>query len=346
MIKRKATREKTEKNEKIKSKKQKKQRESVNKKKSHDEGYVLKKNTGMRILRVFLWVMLSFIFIRGIISIFNSDKEEKMQRMISDFKTEYSEFTNQNNEVMAFAQNFAREYLTYDVKKEEDYKARLSPYVAKNFFSNSINDFRSTAKAIYVQAYRLEEYSKNQMDVYVLAEVEYTSRHLDEENQAYVTESTQEQVMLNIPVYLSNGAYVVENIPLPVNDSIYLEQYSVKEYYGTTMDDTTALQTSIENFLKAYFEQDESIINYYLDASADKEKFAGLKGRFSFLGIEDLKCFREQPGEDIICLVTFKLQDGGNAAKLLQKVNLCIREGGEKYYIKSMGNRIGNMNCD
>ncbi len=325
---------------KVERKKEKKPKE----KKTHDKGYILKKNIGMRVLRVLLWIILVFIFVRGIVAIFNSDKEAEMKRLIADFKVEYGNFTNQNNEVMAFAQNFVREYLTYEIKGEEDYKNRLKPYVSKTFLNDSLNDFKNSAAAVYVQAYRMEEYSPNQVDVYVLAEVEYYSRTLDNDAQSYVTNCSRSQIVLNVPVYISaEQSYVVENIPLPVTDSVYLEEFGIQEYSGTGLEDTTAIKTSIENFLKAYFEQDESVINYYLDIGADKEKFSGLKGRFTFLGIDDLKCYQE-PGADITCLVEFNIKDISNDAKLLQKINLSVRESGGKYYIKSMGTRTGNLN--
>ncbi len=333
---------KREKKEKpVKEKKTRNPRE----KKPHDEGYVVKKNTGMKVLRIILWMMLIFIFVRGIVTILKPDKEEEVARLIREFKADYSDFSNQNNEIMAFAQNFAREYLTYEVKGEDDYKVRLAPYVSANFLNASVNDFKGTASAVYVQAYRVEDYSDAQKDVYVLAEVEYSSRKLDADGQTYVTESKKDYITLCVPVYISKEqTYVVENIPLMVSDSISAE-YTVQDYYGSALEESkvVAVKTAVENFLKAYYEQDESVLNYYLAAEADRQKFQCLQGRFSFEGIDSLKCYQDESG-DIICLVEFKIQDINNEVKLLQKINLSIRESGGKYYIESMGTRTGNFN--
>lgn len=306
--------------------------------------YILRKSTGMKILRVIFWIMLVFVFFRGIITIFAPDKEEQATQMIADFKASYSNFTNQNAEVMSFAQNFVKEYLTYEVKGESDYKSRLKPYVSSNILSGNMNDFTAAAKVTYVEAYKIEDYSDHQVDVYVLAEVEYSSRILEDDGQTYTTKTTSKKLILNVPVYYQNGTYIVENLPLMVTDTMQAENYLAEDYYGTAIaeEKAEAVEISIDNFLKAYFEQDESVINYYLSSSADKNKFIGLHGRFTYCGIDAIRCYQDTG--DIICLVEFRIQDTENGVKMLQKINLSVQESGGKFYIKSMDTRTGNLN--
>lgn len=310
--------------------------------KEKSSGYVMRKNTYMKFMRIILWVMLTFIFMRGVVSIFERDKSDVMAQMIRDFKANYSKFTNQNEEVMSFAQNFTREYLTYEARGEADYKERLKKYVSNNFFNEKVSDFSAGAEAVYVQAYRMEDYSSTQKDVYVLAEVEYSKNVLGEE-QSYTNVEERKPVTLKVPVYCENGNYVVEGIPLLVADSVSVERYLPEEYYGTTISDADAakVKTSVENFLKAYYEQDESVINYYLDSAADKQSFLGLEGRFVFLEISSIKCYQGEEG--IICLVNYRLKDVGNDVKMLQKIHLTVKESGGKYYICDMNARTGNL---
>ncbi len=314
-------------------------------KKKEEPVYVLRQNKGMKVARIAFWGMLIFIFIRGVASCFQTDKEDVVAQMIQDFKADYSEFSNQNAEVMAFAQSFAKEYLTYQIRGEAEYKQRLTPYVTAAFLNNEINDCKATARATYVEAYRIEEYSENQVDVYVLAEMEYESRILDEDGKTYTTEISTSQIVLKVPVYMQDSLYIVESLPLMVTDSQLLAGYKVPEYTGTALseDKTDKVTISVKNFLKAYFEQDDSVINYYLSGSADKEDFSGLDGRFSFVEIETLHCYQEEGG-DIICLVTFKIKDTENNVEMLQKINLFMQESGGKFYINSMDTRTGNLN--
>lgn len=316
----------------------------IKEKKEHSKGYVLRKNTVMKVLRVVVWVMLTFIFIRGVLDIFEPEKDDEVKQLIQNFKEEYSEFSNQNAEVMSFAQNFVREYLTYEARKKDDYNKRLKPYVSTSMLNSEVNDLSKSATAIYVQAYRIEEYSSNQMDVYVLAEVEYTTRILEEDGQTYTERKSLSQMELSVPVYVKDGFYVVENVPLMVSDTVNLEKYSIEDYYGTSVDSTKteAIETSVTNFLKAYYEQEDSVINYYLSPEADKSKFTGLRGRFKFLEIDSILCYQGVGGE-IIGIVKYQIQDAENEAMLLQEVNLSIKESGGKYYINSMGARTGNL---
>lgn len=310
--------------------------------KSRSEGYVMRKNGVMRILRICLWSMLVIISLRGVISSFQRDRTEVMEQMIRDFKVNYSRFTNQNEEVMSFAQNFAKEYLTYSVRGEEEYKNRLKEYVAQNFFgSDSVLDFSAAAEAVYVQAYRMEDYTNNQKDVYVRADVEYTTRNMVD-GANYTETVTKETVTLKVPVYCQDGKYAVECIPMIVNDSVWLK-YNPENAYGDSLSDATvsAIETLVTNFLKAYCEQDESVIDYYLDASADKNVFNGLMGRMTFKEVSDIRCYQGE--SDIVCVVSYKVKDTGNDATLLQKVNLTIVKSGQRYYIKTMDARIGNL---
>lgn len=314
-------------------------------KKKEEPVYVLRQNTGMKVARIVFWVMLVFIFIRGVATIFKTDNEDVVKQMIQDFKADYSDFSNQNVEVMAFAQSFAKEYLTYELKGEVDYKQRLQPYVTASLLNGDINDCKATARATYVEAYRIEEYSQNQVDVYVLAEMEYESRNLGEDGKTYTTEITTSQLVLKVPVYMQDGLYIVESLPLMVTDSQLLTGYKAEAYSGTTLSESKVdkVTISVSNFLKAYFEQDDSVINYYLSSDADKADFAGLDGRFTFEEIETINCYQETGG-DIICLVTFKIKDAENNVEMLQKINLFMQESGGKFYINAMGTRTGNLN--
>lgn len=338
------TQEKEVKGKKAKKERTKKERAA---KKPRSQAYVMRKNTGLRILRVLLWGMLIFVFCKGVLSCIQRDKEAVVDQMIRQFRADYGTFSTRNEEVMAFAQNFAHEYLTYDVRGEEDYKKRLSGYVSSTFFGSGVIDsFQAKAEALYVQAYRIEDYSASQIDVYVQAEVEYTVRIQDKkEETGYTEEITRQPVTLKVPICCKEGSYVVESVPLIVTDSMLLS-YRIDDFYGTAVTEleAAAIKTSVSNFLKAYCEQDASVINYYLASSADKEDFVGLDGRYTYQGISKINSYQAQ--SDIICIVEYKIKDSGNGTVLVQRVNLLIAESGGKYYIKEMNTRTGNLNIN
>ena len=315
-------------------------------KKKKQEGYVLKKNTFMKILRYAAWIMLFFVFVRGVITIFAPDKEAQVKKMIADFKEELNDYKELNNEAMSFAQNFAKEYLTYEAKGEQEYIERLKPYVSEVVCNqSSILDFKNSADATYVQAYRIEQYSKNQLDVYVLAEITYSINILSDDQSTYTTEIQKCQSVLKVPIYVDKGKYVVESLPVFVSDTNGIEKYTIQAYFGTSVNESSKkeVETSVGNFLRAYYEQDETVINYYLSKEADKSKFEGLDGRYTFEKIVSSSCYQEQ-GADMVCLLEYQIRDAVNNTLITQKVNLQVKKDGSKYYIITMDARTGNLN--
>lgn len=350
---------KQKKEPKVKLKKKPERRRQRTKEKS--EIYIMRKNTGLKIARCCLWIMLIFFFVKGIWGTLKPDDSAEVTKVIRDFETSFAQYKGENEEMMSFAQNFAKEYLTYQVKGENDYKNRIRPYVStKVYNTNEITDFKSDAKAIYVQAYKKEQYSVNQWDVYVLAEVVYsvpTEIPNSNTNTGSVSGNSQkeqtteiktiaEQTTLKVPIYVNDGNYVVEDMPVFVTDSILLSQYEMIDYAGTTVSDVelSNIKSSLNNFFKAYYEENQSVIEYYLSKDADRSRFYGLNGRYVFQSIETLNAYREDGSQETVCIVELKVKDNANEAVLYQKLHLTIvKDESQKYYINDMNTRTGNI---
>lgn len=301
-------------------------------KKVKEESYKIKYDGGMKAMRIILWVMLSFIFLRGVVSILRPTDQKQVESTIDNFRREFAEFKGDNEEIMAFAQNFAKEYLTYHEEGEEDYRNRIRPYVAERLYHmQDIISFRGSATAIYVEAYRKEQYSSGQYDVYVLAEVDYGSY--------------QDKTTLRVPVYTEGGAYIIESIPMVVSDSLLLAHYTQKEHIGTQIPDSelVSLQVSLNNFFKAYYEERADIIEYYLSKKADRTRMMGLYGRYDFVELVSLKGYREEGDSKITGIVTLKLKDRNNENILLQELNITVVNSDGRYYIEEMNTKTGNL---
>ena len=304
-------------------------------KKKKDNTAVLRKNTLLRAARAFFWGMLIFFFIKGIYYTFRPDTLTQAQELISEFNQDLEKNKKLNNEICSFAQNFAKEYLTYSKNEENEYQERLKRYISGVGGMDGITlRTGDAAKAVYVEAYRMEQYSEKQWDVYVLAEVEYWN---DVEEKLY------EQTCLKVPVYVSEKGMIVEAIPLFVNDTMLLQGYVGTEYTGTMVDEqtATAVTTAVSNFLKAYYEQDETVIDYYLTNDADRKMFSGLNGRYRFAKMDSFKCYKEPDQDFIICVTGFKITDSVNEVKIAQKLCIkVIKQSDGKYYIAAINPRI------
>ena len=252
-------------------------------------GGTLRKNTLLCVGRAILWIMLIFFFVRGVIVTFRPDTLTEAQQVISDFRKELVTEKKLNNEVLSFAQNFVYEYLTYTAGEEKDYKERLKQYITTTSNVSDTEIYKGAQKAVYVQAYRMDQLDKEHFDVYVLAEVQY--EYYREQ------EATQEsaETRMKVPVLSRDGEMVVDGLPMFVND-------------------------------------------YYLSQDADRSKFIGLDGRYTFDRMQSVRCYQEE--SMIVCIAEYKISDVVNGAKRWQKVRLNVVRGSDgKYYIQSMSAR-------
>jgi hypothetical protein len=308
-----------------------------------ENDYVIKRNGYLKILRVLFWGILIVFFLRGVVVSLQPTDEQQVKETIDNFKREFAAFKGENEEIMAFAQNFAREYLTYSANGGDEHKSRLQPYISNRINSLSdITDFSGSATANYVQAYRKELYAPDQYDVYVLADVSYMTTQTD--GGITTTVTTVTPTYLKIPVYAGNGGYIVEDLPVFVADSLLMGNYSPRSVSLARASDAevAAIKTALLNFLTAYYEADQSVIDYYLSPAADKSTFWGLNGRYRFDRLDALSCYALDSNE-YLCLVGFFIKDGINDVGLYQEFNLLIRSEGTRYYIKDMDTKTINL---
>lgn len=294
--------------------------------------YRIKKTTTMDILRILLWCMVGFIFLRGVIEIIKPTDEKKVESTIENFMTEFSEFKGDNEEIMAFAQNFTKEYLTYAEKQEDNFRARIRPYVTDRLYNmQDLISFEGAATCEYVSAYRKEQYGENQYDVYVAAQINYGDRI--------------DNTVLRVPVYAGKGAYIVEGIPMVVADSMLLANHTQMEYSGTPVTDSEAvsINVSLENFFKAYYEDTADVIEYYLSKDANRTHFIGLYGRYSFVKITDLKCYKVEGQEEILAIVRLMVEDPDNGNMIQQEFNVSIINSDGRYYLKDINTKTANL---
>lgn len=307
--------------------------------------YVIRKNRTMKILRGILWAMLIFVFVRGVLVCIRPDPTAEVSKTISDFRAELASYREQDNEVMAFAEGFATEYFTYmggGTADLAEYTARLDRYASQELLSTVKKaPTGSSANVLYAQAYRQEVYSQEQTDVWVFLRVEYTSR--EDTGAGPMERTTTKETIVKVPVYAAAGGYIVEDTPVFVNDSTKIANYQRQETtYGPQVDKAGAvvIQEALSNFFTAYYGEQQSVISYFLDVSADQKDFVGLQGRVEFQEITNLRAYyaSEADSTHITALVTVTVLDD-NGVSLLQNYNMTLIYKDNQYYISSMDAR-------
>lgn len=294
---------------------------------------------GKRILRGILWAMISFLFLRGCIAVLRPDPLAAYEKRTQTFITQQTQLQNQSLAITGFAQNFAQEYLTYAAGDKEGYNSRVTPYLALTVSLDT--DIKNTATAVYVQAISLVEQSSTQYDVTVVAKVSYAQSIVGEDG-AITTQNRLENVSLVVPVEVpAPGQFVVGSLPmfvaLPTSP-----KYSVPAYEGVQVDNrvATEIKEVLTNFLKAYYEENQTRIEYYLSPTADPAKFTGLNGTCSFVRTDSVTVYQEaeQPGS-FFATVKITVQEP-NGQQRAQQFHINLTQSENRYYVSSMGTRL------
>lgn len=302
--------------------------------KNKDDAYTMKKNTGLKVMRFVFWLMLIFVFGRGLYQIVRPQKETELRSLIETFKQEQQSIGDAPEEVMRFAEDFAKEYLTYKHSGEQDFKQRIGPFVTKRIYNMAnIYSFKHAARATYVNAYRKEE-QNGTYDIYVNAEVAYDK---GEQGIEYGNST------LKIPVQVSEFGYCVIGLPLYVQDNRLDTTYTLQETTFGSEIDNTKITLAVNNFLEAYYEQDQSMINYLLTSDADKDNFIGISKRYTFIKIEKLKAYQDVTTDSIRCIAKILILDSVNEEEIYQELNLTLIEKDDKYYVKEINTKITGL---
>ena len=323
--------------------------------KDKEKTYIIRKTIFRRIIRVIIWILLIFIFFRGVVDCLRPNPKKELNDTINDFRVELSSYKTTDSEALAFAQNFAIDYLTYKVDGEDDYVNRLKMYAA-NSITNIAYKFTGNATVLYAEAYRKEEYTATQLDVWVLLNVSYqtvskpvSSPVSSPMNTVPVTATTVpeqlesvERTILKVPIRIENGCYIVEDLPVFVSDDIKISDFKAEKYSGKSCsaEITEEIKGSLSNFFKAYYEEPQSVINYYLAENAEQGNFKGLNKRVIFNEVTNIQVFHGDE-DKFIAIVTVTIIDK-NGNHIAQNYNLEILHK-DKYYIVSMNARSMNL---
>lgn len=309
-----------------------------------DDRYILKKSRQLKAARTLLWLLLGFIFIKGVIVSVRPDPIGKVNKTIDDFKIELTGLKEEDNEIFSFAEGFAMDFFTYEKGGETDYENRLKKYTAAKLMKDSTG-FSQAAKVIYAKAYRKEQYSKNQSDVFIWLEIEY-QKQLTSDEGVTTLQVSKEKTTVKVPVYYQNNRYVVEDAPVFVNDDIKATEYTATKFMGTTASEEVVdgITSSLNSFFKAYYEEPQNVIDYYLHPDADKDKFMGLNRRVTFEKVNSCSVYQEASSvDDFIVLAIVEIVDK-NGLKLKQNFNLSMQFKDKRYYIKDINTKITNLN--
>lgn len=308
--------------------------------------YVMRKNTVLMIGRFFIWLFLGFIFLKGVIVSVRPDPTAEVNKTIQVFESNLNQLQGVDSEVLAFAQNFAAQYFTYEAGQEAAYAENLKAFASKAVTGAGYKfPYGSSCRVLYASAYKKDRVSESQYNVWVSLTLEYTATN-NTDAGGYMVSTSQAQTIIKVPVMSVGGRYIVEDLPVFANDSLILDGYTVQPYSGQECDGATrdAIRQSLSNFFAAYYHDKQSVINYFLAPSADPNDFIGLNGRVNFERINSINAYykSEVQTNRYIVLANIAVSDK-NGMILPQSFNLEVLFKDKQYYVEKMNTKIHNL---
>ncbi|PWX55386.1 conjugal transfer protein [Clostridium perfringens] len=341
--------------ENTKPKKEKKEKRSFFKKKKdlaaelNNEVNNTKKNNLVRIMpfriaRGFLWGLIVILCIRGIVSIFKGNQGDEIEKKNKKFLEQLEQESSLEVKAYSFAEDFSRDYFTRYPNSPQDFENRIKKYTTEQLAKEMNNGTYS--EVFDASAFSFQKYSENQINVSVKARVRvYTPKAGQEEvpQDAWQYDTNLTDYYITIPiVYDKDLNMAVDDLPVMTAPQT-LASFENKEFSGTTEtnpDIVNKINDSLTQFFKAYYEQNQTQIDYFL---VDGATILGTGQKFTLKNIERTSIYKIKDKE-FLAIVNLNIDSYGSSLK--QGFNVTVVQDGDKFLVKSLEPRTTNINLE
>lgn len=324
-------------------KSEKKQKDKLNKNINKKKTNKLVSKAPYKAVRIVLWVLIGIILVRGTMNLIRGSEADKIDKQNKEFLQTLSKESGLEAKAFNFAESFTREYFNRYPTNTDYFKNNMMQYTSEQLANDMNND--SYSETVSVSAFSFSQYSENQVNVKVEARIkQYVPKpgqnNVPKDKLVYDTNLVTE--CIEVPIYIaSNGDMSVDDLPIMVSMP-KKAQVPESQYTGETetdADTVNKINNSINQFFKAYYELDQTQLNYFL-ADGSKE-ITGTNGQFKLNKIDSINIYKLQSNE-YLAIVDLTINNYGNDLK--QHFNLTLVKQGDKYLIKSLQPRTSNLN--
>lgn len=303
----------------------------------------LHKETFLRPIRFVLWALLILITVRGAVSLTKPDPVNAMRATTQSFMQSFEGKQMLNLEVSAFAQSFAREYLSYAPGDDLEYASRLQVYGPKVFLS-SAGQAKEISRCDYAAAYKVELYDENQYDVYVMADVTSTVQTVGPDGATIMPMISTKNVYLKVPIRWSDAGCVVTDMPAFIARPTAAE-YPNKSYYGDIVSDQkrAGIEKAMADFFAVYYGDSQSRVDYYLQTPELGTRIRAMNGEYTLDKMLSVDAFQDPVSEgDFIAIAKLKVKDSAGTL-FEQRYSVYVTPKDGRYYIKRLDNRVVDL---
>lgn len=282
------------------------------------------KTTQLRtVIKILLWIMITAVFVKGAADIILGNTITRQREELEAYMISVNEEQELKNGTMAFAEEFVREYMSFDGDFSGDYETRISAYTAEGLTIEPPDEGK-TIRTIAVNAVDVEIVRNDWVNVVVAAEIQFDKRI--------------SKCSLKVPVTAKNGKYAVVEYPqfiaaMEVADA----KAAIARIEGSevSIDESNQIESVMESFFKVYYGGEESELMYYVE---EGRGIAVVKGSTEFREIESLQAFYS--AEKDIYQIDVRLKVENSGVVLAQHLYLTAKKEGGRFYIRKIDTRI------
>ena len=297
-----------------------------------------------RIARGFLWGLIAILCIRGTVSIFKGNQGEEIEKKNKKFLDRLEQENSLEVKAYSFAEDFSRDYFTRYPNSPQDFENRIKKYTTEQLAKEMNNGTYS--EVFDASAFYFEKYSENQVNVSVKARVRvYTPKAGQEQvpQDAWQYDTNLTDYYIKIPiVYDKDLNMAVDDLPVMTAPQT-IASFKNKEFNGTTETNTdivNKINNSLTQFFKAYYEQNQTQIDYFL---VDGANILGAGQKFTFNNIERSSIYKIKDKE-FLAIVNLNIDSYSNTLK--QGFNVTVVQDGDKFLVKALEPRTSNINLE
>lgn len=276
-----------------------------------------------KVARIIFWVILSFIMIRGVVTIVrpsNSnihDLDQNIRLVKEEMNTE--------NEASSFAESFAKEFLSFKQGQGEEYRKRLSMYLTPQVLASINTSLSGDVLTEDSNTIKVKKVDDSKYNVDIKTKTKYPN--------------TTKDIFLSVHVVENNGSYAIDEMPLFIAGPkiAYVEPKQMDEQSANSTI-STAVEDMLNNFFKVYTEGADGEIAYYLNDPTIA--LSGLKGAFKFKSLLEVKVYETSVADEYTVVTNYTVEDPQLKQDIKQKIAMKIIKRDNRYYIKEFNIRL------
>ncbi|MDB4895766.1 MAG: conjugal transfer protein [Firmicutes bacterium] len=292
------------------------------------------KSAGRGFLRWTLWIVLGWVFVRGILSFLPQTPARAAEPGV-DAKPAVEPAG-----LRAAPEMFAREYLTWTAGGADERAARLQPFLARSLdrqagWAPGADDAGQQVEQTWVYAVRPASPTRWLVTVAARVVPFQNNVTVTKDKDGKETRKTEAKalpartVFLAVPVSKAGSGWVVYDYPslLPAPEAA---AFAEPAYYGQeTSDAGGRAQSLLTDFFKAYLSGGD--VTYYL---TPETKLNPIKAGWSFQQVSGLKLVKTNDGTWAMAEVA--VQDPASGARYTYRYTVKLAERDGRWYVADM----------